>query len=113
MDRVDVESLPRQALGPRAQRIATGGESQQRIVEIRRGRVALRVVGGVAGVTGVAQGLRPGSEHRIARLRDVVLPVTDVAFGPAVREERLLVLAAVEELAVARMAGAADLRNAR
>src|SRR5574342_530203 len=88
MDRVDVESLPRQALGPRAQRIATGGESQQRIVEIRRGRVALRVVGGVA-------------------------RVTDVAFGPAVREERLLVLAAVEELAVARMAGAADLRNAR
>jgi hypothetical protein len=42
-----------------------------------------------------------------------VLAVTDVALGPAVRDEGLLVLAPVEELAVAGMAGPADLGDAR
>src|ERR1019366_912430 len=97
---------PVDVLSERGVRVAERGD---RVVEERGRLVANRLA--VLRMAVVTQGLLARPEDLVGGDGDVVLPMTRFALGPAVRQESLLVRAAVEEAAVGGVARAADLRH--
>src|SRR4051812_41115941 len=112
-DRLGVEPALRKFFLVRRNLFASRAQFVERGAELRRRRVALRILLRVLGVAVVAEVSRLVADHLVGRLHDVVLAVALAALRPLVLLERRLVAASVEELAVDHVAAPADLRDAR